>query len=130
MIDYGRRVSAPEPADGGRDNGELHDAGLDLGLDDEELDQILKEFEAADRHAADVLIEALGERRGAPVPETELSAAGERLREGLRSGQHPFDWIRRGADLGEELPADDAELLLACAAGTISPREETGLEPD
>ena len=121
-------MDAPKPSDGGRDNGEVHDDELDLSLDDEELDQLLDELEAEDRHAIGVLIGALGEQRGVPPPEPELTAAAKALRDGLHAGHHPFDWIRGGADLEDELPASDAELLLACAAGTISPREETGLE--
>ena len=123
-------MSAPKPSDGGRDNGHVHDTELELNLDDEELAQLLDELEAEDHHAVGVLIEALNEQRGFPAPQAELDAAAQALREGLNSGHHPFDWIRGGADLEDELLADDAELLLACAAGTISPREETGLDPE
>ena len=121
-------MDAPKPSNEGRDNGHVHDTDLELNLDDEELDQLLDELEAEDRHAIGVLIKALGEQRGLPPPEAALSAAAKALREGLDAGHHPFDWIRGGADLEDELPANDAELMLACVAGTISPREETGLE--
>lgn len=95
---------------------------------DEELDEWLAEFEAADRHAAGVLREALADQRGVGAPQPDLGIACERLREGLRSGDYPFDWVRRAAGLGQEVPAEDAELLLRCAAGTITPQEDTGLD--
>jgi hypothetical protein len=89
------------------------------------------QFEAADRHAAGVLKAALSEWRGAVAPQPDLGNACEGLREGLRSSHYPFDWLRRGAGLDDEpAPAGDAELLQRCAAGTIAPREDTGLGVD
>ncbi len=98
---------------------------VDLDEDDEEF---LAALDEADRHAVGVLRQALSEARGAPAPEAELALTAKRLREGLASGHHPYDWLRAGAGFGAELPVEDSELLLAAVAGTISPREETGLE--
>ncbi len=53
------------------------------------------------------------------------------MRAGLRERHHPFGWIRRAAGLeAEPFPDSDVELALRCAAATISPREETGLDPE
>ncbi len=97
---------------------------------DEEVDQWLAEFEAADRHAAGVLREALGPQRGAPAPSAELAAAAGGVRAGLGSRHPPFDWIANAAGFEGAPPTDDQELLLSCTAGTISPREDTGLDPE
>ena len=97
---------------------------------DEELDQWLAEYDAADRHAATVLREALAERRGAPAPHGEVADAATRLRAGLESAHYPFEWISNAAGFAGALPTDDEELLLTCTAATISPVEETGLDSE
>jgi hypothetical protein len=99
-------------------------------LDDEE--QFLAAYEEADRHAARVLRQALGGTEVTSPSAAEIAIAAERLRRGIGSGGYPFDWIRRAAGLSGPgtLPHDDAELLLQCAEGTISPRNETGLAPE
>lgn len=100
-------------------------------FDDQELDQLIADWEAVDRQAARVLREALNEHRGALIPAGEPDAIGPRIRDGLAAGVYPFDWIGRAAGFGREAPPDDGtELLLRCTAGTISPREETGLDPE
>jgi hypothetical protein len=100
-------------------------------IDDRELDQFIADWEAVDRQAARVLREALGEHRGVRIPDGEPDAIGSRIREGLATGVYPFDWIGRAAGLDREaLPDDGTELLLRCVAATISPREETGLDPE
>jgi hypothetical protein len=100
-------------------------------IDDRELDQFIADWEAVDRQAARVLREALGEHRGAPSPDGEVDAVSSRIREGLAGGVYPFDWIGRAAGLDREAPpGDGTELLLRCVAATISPREETGLDPE
>ena len=109
------------------------DHGLPEGIDfdDAELDQLIADWKVVDRESARVLREALAEHRGAPIPSGEPEGIGPRIREGLAAGVYPFDWIGRAAGFdGEALPDDGTELLLRCAAATISPREETGLDPD
>lgn len=102
-----------------------------LGVSDEEMDEFLAEWQAADRHAAEVLRQALADCVGDPAPEADLAAACTRLRMGLRSGQHPFDWVRRAAALDDtDLDMSDGELLVRCVAATIAPTEETGLEAE
>jgi hypothetical protein len=100
-------------------------------IDDRELDQFIADWEAVDRQAARVLREALGEHRGVGIPDGDPDAISSRIREGLAAGVYPFDWIGRAAGLDREAPPDDGtELLLRCVAATISPREETGLDPE
>lgn len=102
----------------------------DLELD-EDLDDFLRSWDEADRDAAEVLGSALRNLRGRPSPASEVAIAAARARDGLREGHHPFGWIRSAAALENgPLPADDAELLLRCTTATISPQEETGLDPE
>src|SRR5207249_10239810 len=69
--------------------------------------------------------------RGQPAPGEALAAAAASLRNGLRERNHPFAWIRSAAGLETEpFPDRDLELVLRCAAATISPQEETGLDPE
>lgn len=104
-------------------------AGEPFGFDDDDdIDAFVAEWEAAERDAAAVVREALGELRGAPAPEAALSAAADQARAGL--GRWPLDWPARAAGFGARPPLDDAELLLALVAATISPREPTGLPPE
>jgi hypothetical protein len=109
------------------------DHGLPKGvdLDDAELDQLIADWEAVDRQAARVLREALDEHRGVRMSPGEPGAISPRIRDGLAAGAYPFDWIGRAAGFDREaLPGDGTELLLICTAATISPREETGLDPE
>jgi len=109
------------------------DHGLpeDIDFDDAELDQLIAESEKVDRQAARVLREALDEHRGVPIPSGEPEGISPLIRDGLAAGVYPFDWIGRAAGFDREaLPDDGTELLLRCTAATISPREETGLDPE
>jgi hypothetical protein len=113
----------PEPPD--------HAAPDGFDLDDRELDELISDWEKVDRQAARVLCVALAEYRGAPIPAGELDAVTPRIRDGLEAGTYPFDWIGRAAAFGSEgLPGEEAELLLRCAAATISARDEAGLDAD
>jgi hypothetical protein len=98
-------------------------------FDEAELDALMAEEEEADRQAAQLLREALADWRGVAVP-PDLAAAAERARDGLAGGAQPFAWVRAAAGLGDSLPADDAELIVAAVEATISPREETGLDAE
>lgn len=100
----------------------------DLEIDEELEEQWLEEWDQADRDAVDLLRRALKDLQGAPAP-AGLAAAASAVRAGLTEDRPPFAWIRRAAGLKrEQLPDDDSELLVRCAAATISPQEETGLE--
>jgi AcrR family transcriptional regulator len=109
---------------------EPSDTAGDVDLD-EDLEEFLEAWDEADRDAAAVLCGALDRLRGEPAPSDALAAVAARIRDGLREGDHPFRWIRKAAALeSEAFPEGDVELVLRCAAATISPQEETGLDPD
>jgi hypothetical protein len=97
--------------------------------DDSELEAWLAEEEEADRHAAGLLREALGDARGAPAP-ADLAASAERVRAGLSGGGYPFGWIAAAAGFGDDLPGDGAGLIVSTVAATISPQEATGLDAE
>jgi hypothetical protein len=98
---------------------------------DEDLDEFLEAWDELDRDAVTVLRGALDSLRAQHAPGQDLAAIARRVRDGLREGDHPFGWIRSAAGLEQaQLPSDDAELVLRCASATISPREETGLDPE
>jgi len=97
---------------------------------DEDDEEFLAALDDADRHAVGVLRDALSELRGAPAPEAELSSAASGVRDGFAGGHHPYGWLRAGAGFGDNVPAEDSDLLLSVVAGTISPREETGLDTE
>ena len=104
------------------------DPDVDL---DEDLEAFLAAWDEADRDAAALLCSALDHRRGQPAPGGALASVAGDVRDGLRGRHHPFAWIRSAAGLEEEpFPDSDVELVLRCAAATISPREETGLDPE
>ncbi|HEY2938092.1 MAG TPA: hypothetical protein VGJ25_15925, partial [Gaiellaceae bacterium] len=98
---------------------------------DEDLEAFLEAWDVADREEAAILRGALDHLRGQLAPDDALAAAAARLRDGLRERDHPFAWIRSAAGLETEpFPESDVELVLRCTAATISPREETGLNPE
>lgn len=102
------------------------ETNLDL---DEDTEAFLEAWDKADREAAAILSNALDHLRGQPAPGETLTAVAARLRDGLRERHHPFAWIRSAAGLETEpFPDSDVELVLRCAAATMSPREETGLD--
>jgi pimeloyl-ACP methyl ester carboxylesterase len=99
----------------------------EFAIDDAELDAWLEEWDEAERHAAGVVIAALAEHRGDAPPAGALAATGAQVRAGLARDDFPLTWVKRAAGLSESPPEDDAQLLLALIAATISPQEETGL---
>ncbi len=94
-------------------------------LTDEEDEEFLAEWDAAEAEALAELRGALGGLPERPVPEKDLSAACERIRETMRMPGWPRDLLAAcgGVDPAN-LPADDAELWLTLAAGIVSPQDE------
>lgn len=110
-----------------RDEPDDDDLNEDL---DEGLEEFFAAWDEADREAAEILRTALGHLRGQPAPEQALTATAARLRDRLRERHRPFALIRSATGLeSEPFPSSDMELVLRCAAATISPQDETGLEP-
>ena len=109
--------------------GEPDDEHSGIQFDEELEEQWLEEWEEAERDAVELLRRALHDHSGQPAPSDEPARVAATVRARLRAGNHPFAWIRRAAGLNHEAPPDDdTELLVRCAAATISPREETGLD--
>jgi hypothetical protein len=97
-------------------------------FDDELEEEWLAEWDQVDQDAVDLIRRALSDHRGAPPP-VELAAAAAAVRAGLADDRHSLIWVSKAAGFEHEQPPDDdAELLIACTAATISPREDTGLD--
>lgn len=97
-------------------------------LDPDELDEFIAAWDEVDREAVGLLCAALVGHRGLPPPAVELAAAAARIRAEIDAGLFPLSWVHSAAGLERDaLPDDDVELMLRCAAATVSPREETGL---
>ncbi|MBV9197064.1 MAG: hypothetical protein JO168_23260 [Solirubrobacterales bacterium] len=101
----------------------------DFEFDDELADEWIEEWEQAERDAVALLRTALAEHRGKPAPADGLSAGAAEVRERLRVGEHPLDWVRQAAGLtGRAAVKDDAELLIRLTAATISAEEDSELD--
>jgi hypothetical protein len=98
-------------------------------LDDEELERELAAWDELDRDATALLRRALESERGKQAPPA-LTAVADQLRAALAGGGYPFDWVSRAADFGTRPPEGDGELVLRTVAATISPVEDTGLDPE
>jgi hypothetical protein len=98
-------------------------------FDEEELEREFAAWEELDRDATALLRRALEPERGRQAPPA-LAAVADQLRAGLAGGGYPFDWVSRAAGFGENPPSGDAELVLRTVAATISPAEDTGLDPE
>ena len=106
------------------------DSGPGRWPDDSDFDEdeFLREWEAAEAHAVEVLRYALAPLLGKRPPANALSAAADRLRAGIRAETWPYRHMGRAAGWQRlDLPEDDVDLWLGAAGGLISPREDTGL---
>ena len=102
--------------------------GRSLDDSDFDEDEFLREWEAAEAHAVEVLRYALAPVLGKPPPANALRAAADQLRAGIRAGRWPYRHMGRAAGWHRlKLPEDDVDLWLGAAGGLISPREDTGL---
>ncbi|MFZ0121820.1 MAG: hypothetical protein WAN20_00985 [Pseudonocardiaceae bacterium] len=92
-------------------------------LDEEdEEDDVLAEWEAAEQAAADELRGVLAEVGERPRPDPELQAACRGLRTALRSGARSAELLRAGSGVdADKLDSDDARLWLRLAAGVVNP---------
>jgi hypothetical protein len=89
---------------------------------DEEDEEFLAEWDAADAEALAALRALLGRVGARPLPQPDLRRAGARLRaEIARAGWPGRLLIECGGMRAKDLPADDAELWLSLAAGVASP---------
>ena len=106
-----------------------HDEGQDWELEDEE--EFLAAWERAEASAVDLLRGALPELLNTDPHPGALQAACDELRSGMRARRWPCEHIRRAAGWKPtKLPNGNLELWLGAVGGFISPREETGLDPE
>ncbi|MGH3784081.1 MAG: hypothetical protein ACRDRO_26550 [Pseudonocardiaceae bacterium] len=103
-------------------------------LDEEdEDDDFLAEWEAAEQAAADELRDVLAGVGERPRPDPELRAACRGLRAALRSEARSAEFLRTGSGVDpDNLDGDDARLWLRLAAGVVNPMYEPpdGTETD
>lgn len=93
-------------------------------LDDEEDedDDFLADWDAAEQAAADELRDVLAEVGQRPRPEPELQAACRRLRTALRSGARSAGLLRTSSGVDpDNLDSDDSRLWLRLAASVVNP---------
>jgi hypothetical protein len=89
---------------------------------DEEDEEFLAEWDAADAEALAALQALLGRVGDRPLPQPDLRRAGARLRADIaRAGWPGRLLIECGGMRAKDLPVDDAELWLSLAAGVASP---------
>ncbi|MDQ6771758.1 MAG: hypothetical protein M3024_02025 [Candidatus Dormibacteraeota bacterium] len=98
--------------------------------DDEETEQMLRDWDEAEADAVEVLQHALPELRG-EAPPGALAAAAAELRAGLAGDGEVYASMRSAAGWSRQsLPREDRELWLGAAGGLVSAREETLLEAE
>lgn len=100
-------------------------------LEPEDEEEFLAAWDRAEASAVALLRRALAELLGTDPPPGALQAASGELRSGMRTRSWPYEHIWRAAGWKPaKLPRDDVELWLGAVGGLISPREETGLDPE
>jgi hypothetical protein len=101
---------------------------FELYFSDEEDEELIQQWEEAERECVDVLQEALPEVRAAVLPESSLRRAATRIRRGVVLGEYPYPQLAAGAGWGNGLPADDRELWLGATGALTSLRDHSGLD--
>jgi hypothetical protein len=99
---------------------------------DEQDEQFLADWEAADREAVDALGKVLRQTGERPLPHDQLSQACARLRTEVESQGWYGRMVTAFSGLTTDtIPADDTELWLTVAAGVASPQgDPTEVEDD
>jgi len=94
---------------------------MDVLLDEED-EELLAEWDAADADALAAIRDLLGRVGGHPLPQEELRRASARLRQDIARPGWPGRLLIVCSGLRPgQLPADDSELWLRLAAGVASP---------
>jgi hypothetical protein len=94
-------------------------------VSDEQDDEFLAEWDAAEAEALAELQAVLGELPDRPLPETDLREACDRVRAAMKEPGWPGELLAACGGLdSRSLPRDDAELWLTLAAGIVSPRND------
>jgi hypothetical protein len=98
-------------------------------VSDEQDDELLAEWDAAEAEALAELRAVLGQLPDRPVPEAQLRAACDRARAAMRESGWPGELLAACGGLDPRtLPGDDEDLWLTLAAGIVTPR--SGLKGD
>jgi hypothetical protein len=105
---------------------ELPDGRVPMwAVTDEEDEEFLAEWAAAEAEALDELRAVLADLPERPLPEADLRQACDRIRAVMRETEWPGELLAACGGLdSRNLPRDDAELWLALAAGIVSPQNE------
>jgi len=141
MPDNGRRREGRAATDG-QAEAEVVDLAIDdfddepdtdeygLYLDDEDDDELIRQWEEAERECIDVLREALPEVRAATPPEDAIQAAATEIRRAVDNGEYPWRHLVQAAGWARNLPDDDRELWLGATGALTSLRDESGLDTE
>jgi hypothetical protein len=94
-------------------------------VSDEQDDEFLAEWDAAEAEALAELRAVLGDLPDRPLPETDLHEACDRVRAAMKEPGWPGELLAACGGLdSRSLPRDDTELWLTLAAGIVSPRND------
>lgn len=124
----GRLDSAASPFDRLDDLDDLDDPDdLDY-LDDLDDEEFLAALDEADREAAALLMEMLGDDLPSEVPQRQRSASTGLLRAGVSRGAWPYDWFARSLSWAAGVPndMDDEAAWLIAAGSVVSPPQDPG----
>jgi hypothetical protein len=92
-------------------------------VSDEQDDEFLAEWDAAEAEALAELRAVLGQLPDRPIPESELRGACDRARAAMKEPGWPGELLAACGGLdSRSLPGDDAELWLTLAAGIVTPQ--------
>lgn len=121
----GRLDSAASPFDRLDDLDDPDDLDYLDDLDDEEF---LAALDEADREAAALLMEMLGDDLPSEVPQRQCSASTGLLRAGVSRGAWPYDWFARSLSWAAGVPndMDDEAAWLIAAGSVVSPPQDPG----
>ena len=99
-------------------------------FDDEDDEQFLAEWDAAEQHAVQVLRKALASSLGARPPEPDLRDAASSIRDGVRQDSWPHRHIAGAAGWTGSPPRNDKQCCVQAAGALIGMHEESGLADD
>ena len=99
-------------------------------FDDEDDEQFLAEWDAAEQAAVQLLRGALASALGAPPPEPEVQQAAASIRDGVRREGWPHRHIASAAGWFGSPPRNDRQCCVEAAGALIGMHEDSGLADD
>jgi hypothetical protein len=100
------------------------------GFNDEDDEQFLAEWDAAEQHAVQVVRKALASSLGAPPPEPDLRHAAAAIRDAVRQNSLPHRHIAGAAGWTGSPPSNDKQCCVEAAGALIGMHEESGMGDD